>query len=128
LAYFATDVHYASNCLIPTLPRGADVKVFSTDTLAEVEGLTDDAADHEHVSLYIYEHPDRYRCVTLQAFGRLRRPDWRWTVDTSEDLEFARAVVGQLGHDFSTIEAVGLLESRPDLVAINGLILQKPVR
>jgi spore coat polysaccharide biosynthesis protein SpsF len=127
-AYFATNVHFASNCILSTLPRGTDVKVFSTETLAEVAGLTEDAADHEHVSLYIYEHPERYTAVTLRAFGRLRRPEWRWTVDTAEDLDFVRAVVSELGHDFSTIEAVTLLESRPDLVAINKHVRQKPVR
>jgi len=128
LAYFATDVHFASNCLVETMPRGCDVKVFSTETLAEVASLTADAADHEHVSLYIYEHPERYRLVTLRAIGLLSRPDWRWTVDTPEDLKFVRAVVAELGYDFTTARAVQFLDDRPDMTAINRLVRQKPVR
>ena len=46
--------------------------------------LTDDPADREHVSLYIYEHPERYRLRSV----RLDRPETgalRLTVDTPED-------------------------------------------
>ena len=52
---------YCSNTLERTYPRGMDVQVFPAAVLAEVAALTDDPADREHVSLYIYEHPERYR-------------------------------------------------------------------
>lgn len=128
LAYLSEDVHYCSNTLLRTFPRGLDVQVFSTAVLAEVDSLTQDAADHEHVSLYIYEHPEQYRLRNVPAVGPLRRPDWRWTVDTAEDLEFVRQVVGHLGHSVSTREATTFLETRPDIVGINQHIRQKPVR
>jgi spore coat polysaccharide biosynthesis protein SpsF len=127
-AYFANDVHFAANCLVETFPRGLDVKVFSTDVLGEVASLTDDPADHEHVSLYIYEHPERYRLCNVPAVGGLHRPDWRWTVDTGEDLDFVRAVVYALGTSCSARDVAVFLAERPDVVAINGHVRQKPVR
>ena len=51
-----------------------DVQVFPTAVLAEVATLTDDPADREHVSLYIYEHPERYRLRSVvSAAGDRRR-------------------------------------------------------
>lgn len=128
LAYFAQDLHYCGNHLVETFPRGLDVKVFATDVLDEVAGLTQDPADREHVSLYIYEHPERYRIANVQAVGPLAHPEWRWTVDTPDDLSLVRAVVDVLGRSFSAAEAAVLLEEQPDLVAINSHVEQKPVR
>ena len=36
------------------------MRVFSTAALAEVAATTNDPADREHVSLYIWTHPERY--------------------------------------------------------------------
>src|SRR6266511_25147 len=75
-----------------TFPVGLDVEVFSTDLLAEIDELTQDPRDREHVSLYIYRHPERYRLVGIEARGRLRRPDLRLTLDTAEDLAVISAI------------------------------------
>ena len=68
---------YCSNTLERTYPDGLDVQVFPTAVLAEVDRLTDDPADREHVSLYIYEHPERYRLRNVASprpdDGRLAR-------------------------------------------------------
>ena len=55
------------------VPAGMDIQVFPTAVLAEVATLTDDPADREHVSLYIYEHPDRYRLRSVVWTGLIRR-------------------------------------------------------
>jgi spore coat polysaccharide biosynthesis protein SpsF len=128
LAYFATDVHFCSNTDPPTFPRGLDVKVFSTSVLAEVARRTDDAADHEHVSLYIYEHPERYRLLNLLAPGSLAQPELRWTVDVPEDLELVRRMAAALPADFTTAEAIALLATHPDWLVLNSSVRQKPVR
>ena len=67
------DGDYCPNMLEPTYPRGMDVQVFPTAVLAEVATLTDDPADREHVSLYIYEHPERYRLRSVVRPTRARR-------------------------------------------------------
>ncbi len=121
-------MHYCGNHLEQTFPRGLDVKVFATDVLDEVAGLTQDPADHEHVSLYIYEHPERYDIVNVPAPAPMARPDWRWTVDEAEDLEFVRAVVDAVGPSCSARRICAWLDEHPEIVAINGHIAQKAVR
>lgn len=128
LEWFSADVHYCSNLLQPGLPSGLDVQVFSTAVLAEVAALTSDPRDREHVSLYIYEHPDRYRVSHVPVPADLNRPDWRWTVDTSDDLAFVRAVVEGVGPDATAREMVHWLDAHPDVLALNAHVAQKPVR
>src|SRR6266849_9654707 len=58
--YQKNSYDYVTNVLKRTYPRGLDTQVFATSVLEEVSRLTDDPVDHEHVSLYIYEHPERF--------------------------------------------------------------------
>jgi spore coat polysaccharide biosynthesis protein SpsF len=105
-----------------TFPVGLDVEVFSTDLLAEVETLTHDARDREHVSTYIYEHPERYRCLGLEATGRRRRPDLRVCIDTVEDLEVVGAVYEALwpsNPTFGIDDVIDFLDRHPKLARRN---------
>src|SRR3954464_13192916 len=77
-------VDYCANNLERTYPRGMDAQAFPTAVLAEVASLTDDPSDREHVSLYIYEHPERYRLRNV-ASDRPESAELRLTVDTAED-------------------------------------------
>jgi spore coat polysaccharide biosynthesis protein SpsF len=121
---------YCSNTLEPTYPRGMDVQAFPTVVLAEVDGLTSDPADREHVSLYIYEHPERFRLRSVRS-GRPEAADVRLTVDTPEDLALVRAVFEALhprDPAFGLDAILALLDARPDLRALNRDVRQKPVR
>jgi spore coat polysaccharide biosynthesis protein SpsF len=123
-------VDYCSNTLERTYPRGMDVQVFPTAVLAEVDRLTDAPEDREHVSLYIYEHPERYRLRSVRA-DPPRDADVRLTVDTPEDLALVRAVFETLypgNPQFGLAEILDLLDARPDLLALNRDVVQKPVR
>jgi spore coat polysaccharide biosynthesis protein SpsF len=129
-AFREGEVDYCSNTLEPTYPRGMDVQVFPTGVLAEVDRLTDDPADREHVSLYIYEHPQRYRLLGVRAEPP-RDADLRLTVDTPEDLALVRAVFDELypvDPAFGLSDILDLLDARPELRELNREIQQKPVR
>src|SRR3954468_19392190 len=89
------DVDYCANNLERTYPRGMDAQAFPTAVLAEVATLTDDPHDHEHVSLYIYEHPERYRLRSVVS-DRPETGELRLTVDTAEDYELVRTVFEEL--------------------------------
>jgi spore coat polysaccharide biosynthesis protein SpsF len=105
-----------------TFPVGLDVEVFSAALLAEVDGLTQDARDREHVSLFIYEHPERYRLVGVEARGRRRRPDLRLTLDTVEDLAVIRAVYEALWREnpaFTIEDVIDYLDANPELAELN---------
>ena len=58
------------------------------------------AADREHVMPFLYGHPERFRIGTLPrtAPAPPAGERWRYTVDTPEDLELARALAERFGH------------------------------
>jgi spore coat polysaccharide biosynthesis protein SpsF len=124
------DADYCSNTLERTYPDGLDVEVFPTAVLAEVDRLTADPADREHVSLYIYEHPERYRLRNVAS----RRPDtgaWRVTVDEPADYALVTAIFEALypaDPAFGFEAIVALLDARPELRALNDDVEAKPAR
>ena len=129
-AFLAAEVDYASNCLQEPYPRGLDVQVFSTAVLEEVARLTIDPADREHVSLYIYEHPERYRLLGVSA-GPPEAAELRLTVDTIEDFELVTQIYQSLyplNPDFGLREIIELFRRQPELRLVNADIQQKDVR
>lgn len=117
----------------PTFPIGTSVEIFSTEILGKVAGWTQDPIDHEHVSSYIFERPDRFRLGAFEATGkwaRCWRPDVRLTVDTPEDLALAQEVYSRLyprNPRFTLMEVIEVLEKEPELLAINGQVIQQRV-
>ena len=67
---------YASNTLERGFPRGMDVEVFSIEALERADAETSDPQEREHVTLYLYRHPDRFRTGHFEL---------RLTVDTPAD-------------------------------------------
>lgn len=124
-------VDYCSNILTHTYPRGLDAQVFPTAILADVAARTQDPADREHVSLYIYEHPERYRLLNVASGLDARDAGWRLTVDTPEDYQLIAAIYGELypsNRRFGLDDILDLLHRRPDLATLNQHVRQKAVR
>jgi spore coat polysaccharide biosynthesis protein SpsF len=122
---------FVSNNLVYSTPRGMDVRVFSTEQLAEIDRITKDPADREHVSLYFWEHPEKYilRNVTTDLPPEVA--DLRLTVDTVEDFELIRRIFEGVYSEkdiFSFADILSFLKLNPDLAKINQDIQQKPVR
>ncbi|NJL50243.1 MAG: NTP transferase domain-containing protein [Blastochloris sp.] len=119
-------VDYASNVLTRTYPIGMDTQVFSCAVLADVARRTDDATDREHVSLYIYKHPEIYSLANVPAPPEETRPDLRLTLDTAEDLTLIRTVHAALaaaeGPGFPLSSMLAFLDARPDIAAINAAV------
>lgn len=124
-------VDYCSNVIRRTYPRGLDVQVFPLSVLEAVARLTDDPVDHEHVSLYIYQHPERFRLRNVESGLAPEIADLRLTVDTPEDFELVRAIYTRLSpanSSFVLDDILALLEREPGLAALNRHIQQKAVR
>jgi spore coat polysaccharide biosynthesis protein SpsF len=123
---------YVTSGLKCRLPRGLVAQVFSREVLEEVHTLTgDDPVYREHVSLYIYEHPEKYKLKYLDVPENLSRPNLRLVVDNEEDLVLMREIFGKLYHEksiFGIGDVIRLLDSRPELVEINAHIQGKKVR
>ncbi|MFA5089128.1 MAG: spore coat biosynthesis protein F, partial [Candidatus Omnitrophota bacterium] len=112
-------------------PRGLDTQVFSVSVLEKTSQLTQDPADRENVSLYIYEHPEHFKLGWVCAPEELNHPDWRWTLDTKEDFEFIKAVYEALysrKKAFGAYDVLELLRKKPGLLEKNTHIRQKAVR
>lgn len=129
--YLTGEYDYVSNVVERTYPRGLDTQVFSTATLRLVSQSTRDPADREHVSLHIYEHPDRFRLGHFHAPPELSHPEWRWTVDTPEDFDMVRRVYEALypeNPSFRSADVVRYLLEHPDVASLNQRVLQKRAR
>ena len=120
-------VAYASNVQAPrTFPRGLDTEVIRFDALARAWREDTNPAWREHVTPYIYRHPESFACHGVVSDRDLST--MRWTVDTPEDLEFVRCIYAHFGDDsFSWLDVLALLEQRPDWLDINRAIEQKVV-
>lgn len=73
------------------LPVGAAVEAVSLDALERASELITDPYDREHVTSFI-RRDSRFTSLRAVAPANVRRPGLRLTVDTPEDLQFAREV------------------------------------
>ena len=120
--YVAQGVDYLSNVMERTFPIGMDTQVFATKILADAAARTQDAADHEHVSLFIYRHPELYRLANVAASPELADPDLRLTLDTPQDFELIDLIFAHfLPHRpaFSLADILSLLHANPQWRRIN---------
>jgi len=131
--FLANDADVVSNVgPVQTFPMGADVQVFPLSLLEEVAATVDDPAVREHVSLFFYENPERYRLQFIVAPLAWRRPDWRLQLDYPKDHALIEAVVRALepehGPAFGLGPIVDFLERRPDVLALNAHCEEKAAR
>lgn len=82
---------YTSNVHPRSFPKGLDVEVMTASALRTA--LTDavDPYEREHVTPYLYRHPELFSVANLDS--GLDAGDLWWTVDTAEDLERIRDLV-----------------------------------
>lgn len=122
---------FVSNVRDYTTPRGTDVRVFTTDALDEINRTSQDPADHEHVSLHFWEHPEKYQLRNVITELPAEVAQLRLTVDTPEDFELVRRVYEELyavNPEFSLGDILALFERQPELARINQHVMQKAVR
>lgn len=128
-AFVAADppVDYASNKLEPSFPLGLDVEVFSKEALDRAASEAAESFEKAHVTVHIYQNPSQFRLLPVTNERDLH--SMRWTVDTPEDLEFARQLFARFagGNGFSWREVVDIVEREPGLAAINGHLQPKHV-
>ncbi len=111
---------YVSNGMIPTFPDGLDTEVFSFNALEKAWCEAKLVSEREHVTAYIYKHPELFRLFNVKRKGE--DISWmRWTVDTQSDLEFIKGIFQLLGNRdiFHMDDVIEVLRGNPDLLRIN---------
>lgn len=130
--FLNNDCDIVSTVWKQSYPQGIDVEVFRLSDLEEIAAKVCDSAVREHVSLYFYEHPERYRVMNLDAPTELRAPNQRLQLDYPEDQDLIRKVYRRLepihGDGFGIGYILELLRREPQLVQINAHRREKPVR
>ncbi|TQR17401.1 cytidylyltransferase domain-containing protein [Psychrobacillus vulpis] len=119
-------IDYVSNTLVRTYPRGLDVEVFSFDALQRANDQANLQQDREHVTAYFYSNPDLFRIEHIKS--NLDYSNFRWTVDTPEDLELIHRILNELYDDdniFYMGDVLNLLTVHPKWREINAHIEQK---
>lgn len=124
-------IDYAANQLIRTYPLGFSVEVFRTKDLRHVEQTINDPAVRQHVSLYFYEHPEKYYLSNVEAPHFLHHPEYRLTLDTEEDYHLIQNIYTELypeKPDFDLYDITRYLQKNNSIRNMNQHVQQKKAR
>ncbi len=117
---------YVSNAIERTYPRGLDTEIFSFDALTTAHKNASQQAEKEHVTPYIYRHPEKFRIGSFKS--KIDYSQYRWTVDTIEDFNLIENILIKIyasNPRFRMMDVIKLLKKQPKWAAINSHIEQK---
>ena len=119
-----TKLDYCSNTLEPSFPEGLDVEVMRFNALERANFEAKLASEREHVTPYIWKHPNIFDLLNFKFDRDLS--DWRWTVDRPEDLEFMTNIFREFRTNpfISYQEVINWLEMNPKIRQINTNIIR----
>lgn len=112
---------YTSNCIHPTFPDGLDVEVFRYEALKKAWSNAELKSQREHVTPYIYQHPELFKLSNYDYFG-VNLSNLRWTVDEGRDFDLVTEIYQRLypeNPEFNMNDVLELLEKHPALKSIN---------
>ena len=126
-----TDADGPEHALSPRLPVGYGVEMVRRSALERAsEEIPEDQFHHRvHVTSWLSSgaaNAPVHHVPTPTHWPD--RPDWRWTVDTYEDLAMARSAFRVFGLEAASIDyprMVAQLDAHPEISDLNGHIVQK---
>ena len=109
-------------------PLGLHVEVISMQALQTAHAEAREPFERVHVTPFLYRNPERFRLLDVPC--DLDCAHYRWTVDTPDDLEFARRVYGHFAPRdlFTWREVRALVDGDDSLAAVNRHVSQKELR
>ncbi len=111
---------FAYNNKPPSFPEGLDVEVFTFSALEDAAHKAEKSSDREHVTQYLYRHPEFYRQENITCNKQLSH--LRWTIDTSVDFLMVKKVYQELYEDgcvFLMEDILELIKRHPEIALIN---------
>ena len=118
--YLSGKYDYVTNNYPPSFPEGLDCEVFSSKLLCEMEEKSNDSFEREHVTQYVFRHPNDYRIGNVSNGEDLSY--LRWTIDTVDDLNMVNAVYNHRGKKNEILlmdEILKILAEYPEIAKIN---------
>ena len=129
--YIKNEYDYIRNIEESTnFPRGFDIEIFSFTILQKVFFLANTKQQKEHVTYFIYTHPEIFKIQNFNIKNLKKFENLRLTIDEKDDLTMCREVYKRLkksgkGIDFTIFDVIKIIEKEPDLMEINKLIEQR---
>jgi spore coat polysaccharide biosynthesis protein SpsF len=88
--FHKNDFDYLSNTLELSYPDGLDIEIIKPGIFKKLLEFNLSEEEKEHVTLGIYSRKDKFR--THNVSNKTNISDFRWTVDTLDDLVFVKSV------------------------------------
>jgi len=82
-------------------PDGFGAEILSMPLLEELARLDDQPSSREHVTAYIWNHPEKFMIRTFPAPKEIAYPSVKLDVDSQEDLDKLRALCARFNKDSS---------------------------
>jgi len=115
---------HVTNNLPPSFPEGLDCEAFRKEALDRSDREAETSFEREHVTQYIYHHPELFRIGNVSSPVDLS--SLRWTIDREEDLEMVRTVYARRDPSHAGIllmgEILDILKAHPDIAGINASV------
>lgn len=112
---------HVTNNLPPSFPEGLDCEAFKKSALDRSEKEAETAFEREHVTQYIYHHPEIFKIGNVSNSENLSY--LRWTVDKDVDFEMVKAVYAHRNPANKGIllmdEILEILKANPEIEKIN---------
>ena len=112
---------HVTNNLPPSFPEGLDCEAFKKSALDRSEKEAETAFEREHVTQYIYHHPEIFKIGNVSNVENLSY--LRWTVDKDVDFEMVKAVYAHRNPANKGIllmdEILDILKANPEIEKIN---------
>lgn len=125
--FLAQDSDYVSNSIVRSYPDGMDTQVMKFRALQRAAELTSDPLDREHVSRFIYQHPEMFSLGHVVAPPSLTWPELGLTLDEPKDYELLKALIEGFPDNprFGCGDAIRFLRDNPHLLEINRHVVRK---
>ena len=128
--YIKNEYDYVRNNHNSNFPLGLGLEIFSFNVLKRVHNKAKTEKEKEHVTYYIYTHPEEFSIFNYNWELLKKIDNLRLTIDQEEDLKMCRALYEKIKEkgkkiDFSIFDIIQVVEDNLDLIEINKAVKQK---
>lgn len=110
----------ACNTLFRTYPKGLETEVLPYKVLKQIHEEAREPIYREHVTNYIYDHPDKYQILNVK--NDMDVSVHRWTIDYPEDFILVEKIIKEIfpaKRDFSLHDVLNVFQRNQEWIHIN---------